>query len=62
MGESNEDYKRKQPKSTKEVLAVPRTDRRTLSYVPDPEQIRLNADRRGNRAERPGMICPALNI
>lgn len=46
--------KRKQPKSTKEVLAVPRTDRRTLSYVPDPEQIRLNADRRGNRAEQPG--------
>ncbi|WP_194541827.1 glycosyltransferase family 2 protein [Paenibacillus sp. JZ16] len=46
--------KRKQPKSTKEVLAVPRTDRRTLTYVPDPEQIRLNADRRGNRAEQPG--------
>ncbi|MCV4230030.1 glycosyltransferase [Virgibacillus sp. LDC1] len=46
--------KRKQPKSTKEVLTVPRTDRRTLSYVPDPEQIRLNADRRGNRAQQPG--------
>ncbi|MBT2760893.1 glycosyltransferase [Paenibacillus sp. ISL-20] len=46
--------KRKQPKSTKEVLAVPRTDRRTLSYVPDPEQIRLNADRRGNREQQPG--------
>ncbi|MGE7826455.1 glycosyltransferase [Paenibacillus sp. NPDC093718] len=46
--------KRKQSKSTKEVLAVPRTDRRTLSYVPDPEQIRLNADRRGNRAQQPG--------
>ncbi|MGG4093021.1 glycosyltransferase [Paenibacillus lautus] len=46
--------KRKQPKITKEVLAVPRTDRRTLSYVPDPEQIRLNADRRGNRAQQPG--------
>jgi hyaluronan synthase len=46
--------KRKQPKSTKEVLAVPRTDRRTLSYVPDPEQIRINADRRGNRAQQPG--------
>ncbi|MFE0555910.1 glycosyltransferase [Paenibacillus sp. NPDC058910] len=46
--------KRKQPKITKEVLAVPRTDRRTLSYVPDPERIRLNADRRGNRAQQPG--------
>ncbi|MGG3509533.1 glycosyltransferase [Paenibacillus lautus] len=46
--------KRKQPEITKEVLAVPRTDRRTLSYVPDPEQIRLNADRRGNRAQQPG--------
>lgn len=46
--------KRKQPKSTKEVLTLPRTDRRTLSYVPDPEQIRMNADRRGNRAQKPG--------
>lgn len=46
--------KRKQSKSTKEVLTVPRADRRTLSYVPDPEQIRLNTDRRGNRAQQPG--------
>lgn len=46
--------KRKQPKSTKEVLTLPRTDRRTLSYVPDPEQIRMKADRRGNRAQKTG--------
>ncbi|ANA81891.1 hyaluronan synthase [Paenibacillus glucanolyticus] len=46
--------KSKQQKSTKEVLTLPRTDRRTLSYVPDPEQIRMNADRRGNRALQPG--------
>lgn len=30
-----------------EVLPTPRPDRRSLSYVPDPENIRSNLDRRG---------------
>lgn len=38
---------RKKKKRTEEVLTVPRADRRTLSHVPDPEQIRLSVDRRG---------------
>jgi len=31
----------------KEVLTVPKNDRRLLSYVPDPERIRTQTDRRG---------------
>jgi hyaluronan synthase len=31
-----------------EVFTVPRPDRRTLTYVPDPENIRTNVDRRGS--------------
>ncbi|GGO04900.1 hypothetical protein GCM10010969_30650 [Saccharibacillus kuerlensis] len=32
---------------TEEVLSMPQDDRRTLSYVPDPEQVRGSVDRRG---------------
>ncbi|BBI33131.1 glycosyltransferase [Cohnella abietis] len=38
---------RKKKKETVEVLTVPREDRRTLSNVPDPENIRTSTDRRG---------------
>lgn len=37
----------KRRQKMKEVLTQPRADRRRLSYVPDPEQIRVSADRRG---------------
>ncbi|WP_409347056.1 glycosyltransferase family 2 protein [Paenibacillus sp. MBLB4367] len=37
-----------------EVLAVPRADRRTLSHVPDPENIRVTTDRRGMKAADAG--------
>ncbi|WP_141502597.1 glycosyltransferase family 2 protein [Paenibacillus luteus] len=37
---------KKEKKKPVEVLSVPKSDRRTLSNVPDPEKIRLNADRR----------------
>ncbi|MEF2965307.1 glycosyltransferase [Paenibacillus sp. M1] len=40
---------RKKP-TGEEKLTVSRADRRTLSYVPDPEQLRQSADRRGVRA------------
>ncbi|RNB92554.1 glycosyltransferase [Brevibacillus fluminis] len=40
--------KQKEPKEKKpEVLTLSRTDRRVLSHVPDPEQIRVHVDRRG---------------
>ncbi|MEK3781478.1 glycosyltransferase [Paenibacillus sp. FSL R5-0810] len=45
---------RKKDKRIKEVLTEPRADRRTLSYVPDPEQIRVTADRRGKHAMKNG--------
>ncbi|MHC1773029.1 MAG: glycosyltransferase [Flexilinea sp.] len=35
------------PSELKEVLLQPKTDRRILAHVPDPEGIRLNPDRRG---------------
>lgn len=38
---------RKKDKQVKEVMSVARHDRRTLSNVPDPEQIRMQLDRRG---------------
>ncbi|AZK46434.1 glycosyltransferase family 2 protein [Paenibacillus lentus] len=38
-------------KKVEEVLTVPKADRRTLSYVPDPEHIRGRVDRRGVRDE-----------
>ena len=38
---------RKQKKRIEEVLTSPRSDRRTLSNVPDPENIRITLDRRG---------------
>ncbi len=39
-------FKRKK-KQIVEVMTVPRADRRTLSHVPDPENIRVTLDRRG---------------
>ncbi|MNW39507.1 Poly-beta-1,6-N-acetyl-D-glucosamine synthase [compost metagenome] len=42
-------FRKKNKKVTEEKLTVTRPDRRTLSYVPDPEQIRHVADRRGIR-------------
>jgi hyaluronan synthase len=42
-------FKRNKAKQ-EEILSVPRTDRRMLSYVPDPEQQRLTFDRRGMKA------------
>ncbi|MCC3374715.1 glycosyltransferase [Cohnella sp. REN36] len=44
-------WKKKKSKPAGEVLSVPRTDRRTLSNVPDPEQIRVTLDRRGTKSE-----------
>ncbi|MFD3260574.1 glycosyltransferase [Paenibacillus lentus] len=41
--------KSKKKKKVEEVLTVPREDRRTLSHVPDPENIRGRVDRRGLR-------------
>ena len=41
---------KKNKKKIKEVLTVPREDRRMLSNVPDPENIRGAADRRGIKA------------
>ncbi|MEC0088964.1 hyaluronan synthase [Paenibacillus macquariensis subsp. macquariensis] len=38
---------RRQRKRIEEVLTSPRSDRRTLSNVPDPENIRVTLDRRG---------------
>ncbi|WP_239614049.1 glycosyltransferase [Cohnella mopanensis] len=43
--------KRKKKKIV-EVLTVPREDRRTLSNVPDPENIRSAADRRGAKGDK----------
>lgn len=37
----------KNQKQVEEKLAVPREDRRILSYVPDPEEVRVSVDRRG---------------
>lgn len=46
MGFSQVIIKKKETKEEK--LTMTRTDRRTLSYVPDPEQVRKSADRRGS--------------
>lgn len=43
----------KKNKQVKEVMSVARTDRRTLSNVPDPEQIRIQQDRRGMKRNSP---------
>lgn len=43
---------KKEKKKPVEVLSVPKTDRRTLSNVPDPEKIRLNADRRAVASQK----------
>ncbi|WP_139992833.1 glycosyltransferase family 2 protein [Paenibacillus paridis] len=43
---------KKEKKKTVEVLSVPKSDRRTLSNVPDPEKIRLNADRRAVASQK----------
>ncbi|MNO29874.1 Poly-beta-1,6-N-acetyl-D-glucosamine synthase [compost metagenome] len=40
-------FKRKKKEAIEEKLTVTRPDRRTLSHVPDPEKIRVVADRRG---------------
>ena len=40
---------KKSKKKIDEVLTIPREDRRVLSNVPDPEQIRVTADRRGTK-------------
>lgn len=50
-------WKRKR-KEIVEVLTVPKTDRRTLPNVPDPEQIRVHADRRGIKEGEPGSGKP----
>jgi len=42
---------KKKKKNTDEVLTVSRADRRLLSNVPDPENIRTQADRRGQAAD-----------
>ncbi|WP_234404886.1 glycosyltransferase [Paenibacillus bouchesdurhonensis] len=42
---------KRKKKKVEEVLTVPKADRRTLSHVPDPEQIRGRVDRRGLRDE-----------
>ena len=39
--------KKKQQKSIEDVLLMPKSDRRQLSYVPDKQQVRNNMDRRG---------------
>ncbi|MCI3922751.1 glycosyltransferase [Paenibacillus sp. TRM 82003] len=45
---------RKSKEPVEEVLAVPKSDRRLLSSVPDPENIRMQADRRGKADSEPG--------
>ncbi|MGG6311308.1 glycosyltransferase [Paenibacillus macerans] len=37
-------------------MAVPRGDRRTLTYVPDPERLRISTDRRGRRKAFPRRL------
>ncbi|RPJ94576.1 glycosyltransferase family 2 protein [Rummeliibacillus sp. TYF005] len=41
-------FKKRKKKKVKEVLTLPRLDRRILSNVPDPENIRMMDDRRGS--------------
>lgn len=41
-------FKKRKKKKVKEVLTSPRLDRRILSNVPDPENIRMMEDRRGS--------------
>lgn len=41
--------RKQKSKKSEEVLTLPKPDRRRLSYVPDPEQIRVTADRRGSK-------------
>lgn len=41
-------FKKRKKKKVEEVLTSPRLDRRILSNVPDPENIRMMDDRRGN--------------
>ncbi|GIP60677.1 glycosyltransferase [Paenibacillus sp. FSL W8-0186] len=43
----------KSKKKKEEVLTIPKVDRRTLSHVPDPENIRGRLDRRGLRGDGP---------
>lgn len=47
----------------KEIMAVPRPDRRILSNVPDPQKIRVLADRRGTKgAERDALESDAAYV
>ncbi|MGM9967284.1 MAG: glycosyltransferase [Rummeliibacillus sp.] len=41
-------FKKRKKKKVKEILTLPRLDRRILSNVPDPENIRMMEDRRGS--------------
>lgn len=43
--------KKRSKQPIEEVMSVPRSDRRTLTNVPDPDQIRSNVDRRGQRIQ-----------
>lgn len=51
---------RRKSKRSEEIIAVPRGDRRTLGYVPDPERLRVSADRRGRQKALPRRI-PGLD-
>ncbi len=57
---------RGKPKPKEEIMALPREDRRTLTYVPDPEHLRVSADRRGRRKALPrrlsGMSLQQLGL
>jgi len=46
--------KKKPKKTVEEILTVPKGDRRTLAYVPDPDKLRNSADRRGLKSEESG--------
>ena len=46
-------FKKRKKKKVEEVLTSPRLDRMILSNVPDPENIRMMDDRRGNLENQP---------
>lgn len=45
----NQNEQDEQNEQVEELLTIPRSDRRALSHVPDPDQIRSSSDRRGQQ-------------
>ena len=46
-------FKKKSQEEVKDVLLLPKEDRRLLSNAPDKQKIRTNLDRRGNEVLAP---------